>query len=362
MLEYSCAVSNGRSFPGRGGHEHHERLAGRQTVPRRRRRHQHRFAGFQGDVPLGGFDAPRAVDGDDDRPRPVRGRRPRPAFQAHAGQGKRVAGGEALDRPSLLAPHEASPARRRQRRRRSHGRQRFPHVQRPRPAVQAHAVPVVEAVRHVGGLLDLGQKHARPDGMDEAGGHPHEIARRHPPHVQQVRHAPFGDGRFQGVDRRAGHETLHDPRVRLGVEDDPALGLGGRSPCPVRRGRVARGVYLHAQAVGGVDELDQEGKRPRGAGRRRGVAEDGGGIVREEVRERPAGVGTLGNAAPTVRMVRQFPRLADTPIRRQGLAEHLGQTPPAPDALVEHRLHPERLHGGFLEVPVTCPHFMCQPL
>ncbi len=48
-------------------------------------------------------------------------------------------------------------------------------VQFPGLAMLIHPVPVINAVGHIGGLLDLGQQHPGPDGMDPARGHVEDI-------------------------------------------------------------------------------------------------------------------------------------------------------------------------------------------
>jgi hypothetical protein len=91
-----------------------------------------------------------------------------------------------------------------------------------------------------------------------AGGDEHDVARLDLDAVQEGRDVLAGaQAVLEGLAAHAGAQAGEEMRARLGVEQVPHLRLG--LPAQVR-GDVRRGVDLHGQRRGAVQELDQERK------------------------------------------------------------------------------------------------------
>ena len=188
---------------------------------------------------------------------------------------------------------------------------------------------VVEPVGQVGALGDLVNQQARAQGVDRARGDVDHVALLDRHEVEQLEDRAV---QRRGAQLRAGHRALNavdHPGARLGLEHHPGLGLA--QPAAFRlvgAGVGVVGVHLHAEPLGGVQELDQE-RQPVTVSLHHRPPQEGLAQLGQHLGERPPGVGARGNAV----FIEDHPGLADGLVG--GEPEPLGQAPPAPDARLE---------------------------
>ena len=118
------------------------------------------------------------------------------------------------------------------------------------------AVVVVHAVGQVAILLDLGNQNSLTDGVRKSCGDEVGLACLHPLRAERGHQFAARKRRLVGGVVVALGKTANDLGILVGVYDVPHLGFSAviLHTCGV----IVVGVDLDREAIGGVDELDQE--------------------------------------------------------------------------------------------------------
>ena len=202
-------------------------------------------------------------------------------------------------------------------------------MQLPRPAVEAHAAPVVDPVGGVGILLDLEDQVAAVDRVQLPAAYQNRIARGDREAMDALLQRARGEGRGKGLARDAAAQAHDEVRARLALGQIPVLSL--RLP-PELASHGGGRVDLQAQPFAAIEPLDQNRERPRGRPSRPHHPRR----IRRDYRAqglavpRPADDPRLGLGA-----VDQFPAFADRPVAGgQRAAQRGGEGAATPDAFL----------------------------
>jgi hypothetical protein len=225
-------------------------------------------------------------------------------------------------------------------------------------AIGVASVPVEDAEGGVAWRLDFGGDDSGPESVADAAREIDAIASLDGDRLQVGEDAgPIDVGEVAeetlAIDVVA--HTAVEHRARLGLEDDPRLGLEMRA---WRRGSERGvGVHLDRKVLVRVQVLHEERESPlaRELGRTEHLSRMGGDDVAKcEARPRPAGEMT-STVLDLVGKIRQLPALADASADRNPLPE---ATEPiaTPRSVLQDRLEEKGLdHGHGLPVKRSCP-------
>ena len=205
-------------------------------------------------------------------------------------------------------------------------------VEFPTLAFGIHAVPIEEPIGGVGGLLNLGDQQAGPNGVEGPGGQEIALSGFDRDLDEQIRHGALGDGGFQVFAGDACCQSPIDGATGFRVHDVPTFGLGisaAHAPAGIRIG-----MHLHAQNIMGIEQLDEDGE---GAGKT-WPARDPIAVAVDHVGDSMTGQCTVRDDRLVLGEIDQFPTLSDAGLRWQGLGKPRRQSGAAPYPFFEDGL------------------------
>jgi hypothetical protein len=239
-------------------------------------------------------------------------------------------------------------------------RERFLDVQFARLAVKADAVPVVNAIRGVGILLDLEDHIAAADGMDASAGQEQRGVLFGFDAMKAFRHGAVRDAALEFRAGDAALEAHENFRAGRGLGHIPHLRLGLAAEF---RRDVRRRMDLKGKLVLRIDDLHEQRKLFSVRFLR---AEQFRRVMFHQPLQVLARERAVGDDADIAGAIGNFPGLADGRVGRQFFLVKAFQIAPAPDALFEdgvkcewiercgHILKSSKLqHPSSREIPST---------
>ena len=126
-------------------------------------------------------------------------------------------------------------------------------------SLRIHAIPIVEAIRHVAGLLNLHQRNAAAQRMHHARRNVIHVAGFHVHHVQACtnRFAALFAGVRQHIPAHALADAIDNLRVRLRIQNHPRFRLAELALF-IRAGIGVIRMHLNGKPVSGGNELEQQ--------------------------------------------------------------------------------------------------------
>ena len=200
------------------------------------------------------------------------------------------------------------------------------HMQFTLPTVGAHPIIVVDAIRHVARLLNLGHETPRADGVHATRGQKEDVARTDLVTLEHFHDRPLFHtaAELVGVDRA--RKTTVKRGAGGGLDDVPHLRLAEGTI--TRMCQIVIRVHLHGEVVSGIDKLDQKWEaRPKTF--QNAAPDEIGAVSANQFAERDALLRPIGyDRRPTV-YVRHFPAFANLArIGGQGLKMTDGRAAP----------------------------------
>lgn len=126
-----------------------------------------------------------------------------------------------------------------------------------RGSIEAHTIPVEDAVGGVGVLLDFVDEEAGADGVESARGDEDGVARAGLDGVDLAFDGTILKGGFEGLARGAFFETNVEFCTGVAVGDIPHFGFGIAAELG---GDFLWRVNLNGEVVAGVEDFDEEGE------------------------------------------------------------------------------------------------------